>query len=299
MTDDEHRILIDKSTGRPILMSPGRRGRPRNTGPDQDVANNCPFCEGSEALTTPELDAVRPADTAAGTPGWQTRAFANMYPAAACHEVIAEGPRHTTRPVELTVEEIADSLTLYRRRITAAEALTDVACTYLFKNVGADAGSSIAHNHSQLLGLESVPPRLVDELAASEAHGCIHCAEIADAEADGRLIYASEHHVIISSSTPKLPFEVWLVPLDHASDFLAGTHDEDLAQALHFLYEAVDRRFDSCPFNSYLHRIPGADFHWHFELQPRVGQLAGLELGADMYINAVTAQASAAHWRGE
>ena len=39
--------------------------------------------------------------------------------------------------------------------------------------------------------------------------------------------------------------------------------------------------------------MPRARFHWHFELQPRTGQLAGLELGGDMYINSISAVASA------
>ena len=43
--------------------------------------------------------------------------------------------------------------------------------------------------------------------------------------------------------------------------------------------------------------MPDAEFHWHFELQPRNGTVAALEVGGDMYINAVTPQASAARWR--
>mgnify|MGYP001395000565 CR=1 FL=1 len=37
------------------------------------------------------------------------------------------------------------------------------------------------------------------------------------------------------------------------------------------LRDALDR--PAC--NLWLHRLPGARFHWHFELQPRTGQLAG------------------------
>ena len=53
----------------------------------------------------------------------------------------------------------------------------------------------------------------------------------------------------------------------------------------------------------WLHRVPqpllhkGEHFHWHFELQPRTGQLAGLELVGDMYINSVPAQAAAQRLR--
>jgi hypothetical protein len=43
--------------------------------------------------------------------------------------------------------------------------------------------------------------------------------------------------------------------------------------------------------------MPRGRFHWHFELQPRTGQLAGLELGGDMYINSISAAASAENLR--
>ena len=145
---DRPRILHDQGTGRPILMSPGRRSRPRNTGEGDDGVTGCPFCEGHEARTTKETDAVRAPGTSPDAPGWQARAFPNLFPAAPCHEVLAEGSRHTAHPSELTAQELRDSLTLYRRRIAAAEAEPDVACAFLFKNVGARAGSSIEHNHS-------------------------------------------------------------------------------------------------------------------------------------------------------
>ena len=102
---------------------------------------------------------------------------------------------------------------------------------------------------------------------------------------------------MLSPSTPKLPYEVWILPLDHDVDFAAATDDEGLVRALQVAYAGVDRAFDGYPFNSWLHRIPRADFHWHFEVQPRVGMVASLELGGDMYINAVSPAVSAARWR--
>ncbi len=102
---------------------------------------------------------------------------------------------------------------------------------------------------------------------------------------------------MFSPSEPKLPFETWLAPHAHALDFLAGEHAEDLADVLVRLYRAVDAAFDSPPFNVWLHRVPGEDFHWHLELQPRTGYVAGLELGADVYINAITPETAARRLR--
>lgn len=296
---DPPRILHDRGTKRPILMSPGRLNRPRNTGEADDGVTDCPFCEGNEACTTTETDAVRKPGTEPGTPGWQARSFSNIYPAAAWHEVIAEGSRHTAHPAELTPAELLDSLRLYRRRIAAAEAEPEVACAFLFKNVGARAGSSIEHNHSQLLGLPMLPPRLVAEHTANLEHGsCLHCDEIGAAHDEDRVVLQTDQHILLCPSTPKLPFETWLLPTGHANDFDDTNHDDDLVRAFELSYAALAQSFDHGPFNSFLHRIPDTDFHWHVEFQPRVGQVAALELGADMYINAVTPQDSARRWRG-
>ena len=291
------RILVDPSTGRPVLMAPRRQVRPHNTGPG-DAGTACPFCPSHEADTPPELDAIRAPGTAKDQPGWTMRSFANLYPATDHHEVVAEGAEHHTQPVHLDSGLWTQALTLYQRRIRTLEARPGVRTAYWFKNVGAAAGASMAHNHSQILGLPMLPPRLVLEDEQNRRHGhCVHCAEIAAAETDGRLVWRGPHHLILIPSVPKLPHETWLLPLAHTSDFLAEDPAE-LATALHTLFCRIARAFREPPFNLYLHRIPGGDFHWHWELQPRTGQVAGLELGGDMYINSVLPQQSAARLRG-
>lgn len=291
----EPRYIHDLGTGRAILLSPHRQARPRNTGPDQDGSADCPFCPGAEAMTPPEVDAVRAPDSAPDTPGWLARAFPNLYPAATWHEVIAEGAAHHTHPADLSHEELTAALQLWQRRIAWLETQPEVACAFLFKNVGAAAGASIAHNHSQLLGLPEIPPRIVQERDAC-AQACLHCAEIGSAAAEDRVIAADADFVLLCPSTPKLPFETWLLPRDHGSRFcqLDAAAIDRLSTALARAFRALHGAFAGGPFNFWLHRIPDAEFHWHFELQPRIGNVAALELGADMYINALPpAQAAA------
>ena len=290
------RTVHDPTTGRPILLAPRRQQRPMHTGP-QANAGACPFCQGQEAETPPEVGAVRDAGTAADAPGWTARAFPNKYPANLHHEVSAEGRAHREQPCDLTLADWRDSLALCRARIRALEARPGIACAFLFKNVGALAGASIAHNHSQVLGLPALPPRLQLELqqAAALPH-CPWCATLATAEAEGRLVHRSAQHAVIAPEPPKLPHETWLLPTRCDDDFLA-TDLDSLAEALHALFTAVAHGLGRPAFNVWLHRAPGARFHWHFELQPRTGQLAGLELGGDMYINALPAATSAAKLR--
>ncbi|MCA8954153.1 MAG: hypothetical protein KDE27_31890 [Planctomycetes bacterium] len=294
------REILDPLTGRPILLAPVRQHRPMHT-TDRTGSRPCPFCPGNEHETPPERDAARP--QGAGATAWIARAFANKYPASLHHEVIAEGSAHREQPADLDVATWRAVLGLWQRRVRALEAEADVACTFLFKNVGAAAGASIAHNHSQLLGLAAAPPRVRLELEhAARLADCPWCESLRTAAPEGRLVFESERHAVLCPHPPKLPHETWLLPRDCGDDFLA-TDLDSLAAALHALFRAVDVGLGRPAFNFWLHRLPtapaggGRALHWHFELQPRTGQVAGLELGGDMYINSFPADVSAERLR--
>lgn len=276
-------------------MAPRRQTRPNNT--SQPAGSVCPFCPGQEHATPPEIDAIRAAGTRPDTPGWRVRAFPNLYPACEHHEVLAEGDLHHVHPHELAEDVWADAMTLAVRRMRALEARPGVRMAMWFKNVGAAAGASMAHNHSQILGLPLMPPRLELELAQTTARGtCLWCDELRAAEGGPRLVRADAGFVTFVPSVPKLPNETWIVPRRHGTE-LWNEDPRALAATMHALFRAVVGAFGPVAFNVWLHRIPGADFHWHFELQPRTGQVAGLELGGDMYINSVAPETSAARLR--
>jgi UDPglucose--hexose-1-phosphate uridylyltransferase len=75
-------------------MAPGRADRPEGfkaaasepKGPD-----NCPFCEGREDRTPPEVSATRPDGGSADSPGWTTRVVPNLYPALGGEAAAAPG----------------------------------------------------------------------------------------------------------------------------------------------------------------------------------------------------------------
>lgn len=293
--DSTPQQCIDPTTGRPILMAPMRQQRPILTGP-ASTAQACPFCSGNELATPAECDAIRTEGTA-NAPGWRVRVFPNKYPANGHHEVIAESAHHSEQPGDIAAADWEAVIAIWQRRIAAIEQRPGVACAFLFKNVGALAGASIAHNHSQLLGLDRLPPRLqLEQQTAAALPHCPWCATLATAEREQRIIAATAQHVVLAPDPPKLPYETWLLPRACDDDFLL-TDRASLAAALHALFCAVRDSLGRPAFNLWLHRIPGARFHWHMELQPRTGHLAGLELGGDMYINSLTAQEAATRLR--
>jgi UDPglucose--hexose-1-phosphate uridylyltransferase len=142
-----------------------------------------------------------------------------------------------------------------------------------------------------------LPPRLqLEQERAAAMDECPWCMALKHADAERRMIASAPAHAVLAPTVPRLPHETWLLPLDCRDDFLT-TDIASLARALHQLFRAVQRGLDSSPFNLWLHRIPEGNFHWHFELQPRKSQLAGLELGGDMYINSVPPAQAAARLR--
>ncbi len=76
-------LRIDQLTGLPAILAPGRAERPDNFSlprSEPKGPEGCPFCEGQEGRTPPEVYATRPAG-GADTPGWTTRVVPNLYPA--------------------------------------------------------------------------------------------------------------------------------------------------------------------------------------------------------------------------
>jgi UDPglucose--hexose-1-phosphate uridylyltransferase len=68
-----------------VVLAPGRAERPDAFSPAPaevraDAAERCPFCEGREDRTPPEVWANRPAGGEADTPGWLQRSVPNLYP---------------------------------------------------------------------------------------------------------------------------------------------------------------------------------------------------------------------------
>jgi UDPglucose--hexose-1-phosphate uridylyltransferase len=200
----EPEIRIDQLTGLRTILAPGRAERPdafvaaRPT-TAADAREHCPFCEGREDRTPPEVWARRPGGGEADAPGWTERAVPNLYPAlgaghestspgetglaagvdplrastrgaepdlfaraaaSGAHEVIVHGPEHATSLAELTDERLAGALDAWRERMRAHE---DASYVQLIVNEGPEAGASLEHTHAQLYALDFVPALVARE----------------------------------------------------------------------------------------------------------------------------------------
>jgi len=72
----------DPITGRCVIIASNRAKRPRHHDGQTEFAYSleCPFCEGNEHMTPPEIYAQREAQSVKDTPGWLVRAFPTNIP---------------------------------------------------------------------------------------------------------------------------------------------------------------------------------------------------------------------------
>ena len=112
-------VRIDQLTGLRAILAPGRAERPDAFSPEpvrakEDAAATCPFCEGREDQTPPEVWAARPGGGAADSPGWTSRAVPNLYPvlggASDGPDADGRGTEHEQPPAETGLASSIDPL---------------------------------------------------------------------------------------------------------------------------------------------------------------------------------------------
>ena len=265
------------------MIAPGRARRPGAflqaiDEPTPDELETCPFCAGREDRTPPQT-LVLPE-----TSPWTVRVVPNLYPALERQEVVVHSPRHVRTFAELEGRELELTAEAWRRRFEAA-AGEGLPYVHAMVNEGRAAGASLAHSHSQLVWLREPPPAVARESASA---GCAVCELI---RRDGHE-FASEGDVVaVCHPVGRSPFELLIAPRAH--DPVVA---DDFAAALRLLREAVRRLHaleGAIPWNAWLH--VGA--HWHLEVLPKLTVFAGLELGAELYVNVVEPQRAAAALR--
>ncbi len=248
-------------TGDPVLLAPERLLRPHALGGDEEIV--CPFCPGHEHETPPEI--WRDGDP------WSIRVFPNKYPASERHEIVVETASHDAH-----FEDLANAAAVVDAWLARYRALSPA---IIFRNDGRKAGASIAHAHSQILGTPFVPPRL-----AAEAEAFARAAQCPLCHIDGEpLVRESEHYRIVAPRGSSFAYEHWIVPRAHAHD-VAEVHElAALLQSAARASRSVALGFNWI-FMTFL-KEPRA--HWYVAVIPRLGGLAGYEVGAGGAINLV------------
>jgi UDPglucose--hexose-1-phosphate uridylyltransferase len=303
-----------------VIVSPSRGKRPDEF-KDVTVSGNgvpehkpdCPFCPGNEDKTPPEVFRI-----ANGNRGWQIRVIPNKFAALSregdlyrrmkgikrsvtgvgIHEVIIEHPLHNATTALLGSDAIRKILLAYKNRYLEIYKDPRIQLVIIFKNHGEGAGTSLEHPHSQIIGTPVMPPNIRHRMEEAmryydDTGECVYCkvmaSELVDLE---RVVVNGVHFLSFISYAALSPFHTWIFPKRHASSFgeIRTEELEDLAEVLRITLAKLYYRLNNPDFNYIIRSIPdegrGTEyFHWYITIVPRLGKMAGFELGSGMFIN--------------
>ena len=277
----------DPIIGRWVIIATERAKRPDQFGtsaPEEpDVP--CPFCEGKESQTPPEIYAIRPHLTAPNSPGWELRVVPSITPflriegelerrgkglydlmnGIGAHEIVVETNHHIANMADLGEDQIAKVITAYIDRVKDLEGDNRFKYVLVFKNYGWVSGAGkIKHSRSQLIATPANPKRVKEELAGARSYfdyheRCIFCDMIKqETESKDRLILENEGFIAITPFAARFPFEVWILPKKHYADFTSTDMSNRflLAKMMKQILSRIKKGLNDPPYNYVIHTAP-------------------------------------------
>jgi len=309
-----------------VVIATERAKRPeqvvvhRPAKPTVSFSENCPFCPGHESQTPPEILRLRDGD------GWKARVVPNKFSALSpeckpertirrslrsivgfgVHDVIIETPNHSMDMALMPDAHVADILRIYKTRYDQLSLDPRIAQVTIFKNYGADAGTSLEHPHSQLIATpvisHQVRQRFQEALRHYDDFGCcIFCQMIEEElQEQKRVVLASEHFAAVELFASPSPFFTHIYPRRHMASFgdISAKEISDLGRVLRTLLAKLYYGLENPDFNFTIRTAPAECvgvryFHWYLSVIPRLTRTAGFELGSGMFINSVIPEAAA------
>ena len=278
----------DPIIGRWVIIATERAKRPDQfSGLSKEPVQEkpCPFCEGSESHTPPEIYSIRPKQTAPNGPGWDLRVVPSIAPflgiegdlerrgkglydlmnGIGAHEIIIETSQHISNICDLSEEQISKVITCYIDRINDLEKDRRFKYALVFKNHGWTAGGGKEkHAKSQLIATPVNPKRVKEELTGSrfyyEYHErCVFCDMIKqEIDSKDRLILDFDGFIAITPFAARFPFEIWILPKKHSCDFTSLDMQSrfNLAKIMKIVLSKLKKGLNDPPYNYVLHTAP-------------------------------------------
>ncbi|MDW7733085.1 MAG: DUF4921 family protein [Methanolobus sp.] len=285
------------------------------------VSSSCVFCHGNEDQTPPATavykdgKVLRDSEDKRVT-GWNARCIPNLFPALSpdakeisssdfettkgygFHEVIVENPFHESRLHLFNDEEILLLMQVYRDRVMHYQSEDGIRYVSLFKNWGKKAGASLEHTHTQLIATLLMPPSIRREIQAIGSLGkCPYC-DIVEKEKDKeRLVYENSDFIVIAPYYSKVPYELWILPLEHVNH-ISGFNDEmllSLGDCIRYAISRLDATIPELAYNYMLFQVEEQNYHFNIRIQPVTSIAAGFEKNTDIYINSMPPELAVDH----
>jgi UDPglucose--hexose-1-phosphate uridylyltransferase len=188
-----------------------------------------------------------------------------------------------------------------RDAVAAARATGQTDYLQVVQNWGAQAGARTNHLCLDLYDLPQIPHRVAEEMGGAARFViregvCPFCRLVREETRHaGRLVWEDGSSVAFAPYASRSAFEVWIVPRVHQADFGRASQPDiaATAEALRQVFTRLAGSLDGPPYNLVLHSAPlreqvDATYHWHWEIHPRLREIAGLELGTGLPVNPVS-----------
>lgn len=224
-------------------------------------------------------------------------------PAVGAHEVVINGPEPVSSIGTLGPAQLALAMDVWRERLRAH--IETAAYTHVIVNEGREAGASLPHTHAQVFALDWVPQAVARErerftayFEATQGRNLLEDLLGEEVRRRERIVAIDSEAVALCPYAARVPFQVQIVPRAPRARF----EDEGAlaADLLHEVMARLERVLGGQPaLNLWVRTAPrGAQtFCWRIDLLPRLGQVAGLELGAGVNLNVLAPEAAAERLR--
>lgn len=308
-------VIATERAKRPDQMVVHRPAKPLPS-----FSEKCPFCPGHESQTPPEILRLPDGE------GWKARVVPNKFAALSPdakpertihrtmrsmggfgeHDVIVETPDHSLAMARMTDQHVADILRVYKTRYDQLSLDPRIAHVTIFKNHGADAGTSLEHPHSQMIATPvisyQVRQRFQEAMQHYDDFGCCMFCQLIEEELNDarRVVLESEHFAAIELFASPAPFFTHIYPKRHMASFgdISAVEMADLGRVLRGLLAKLYHGLDNPDFNFTIRTAPAECvgvryFHWYMSVIPRLTRTAGFELGSGMFINTVIPEQAA------
>ena len=329
-------IRRDRLHNQYVLIAPERLRRPDLlvTKKVNALQYRCPFCEGNEQLTPPEIYAIR--DNEPNTPGWKTRVVPNLYkavqveledhsrrdgmfesiPGVGAHEVLIDSVCHECGIEGLDTHATENWLRSMIIRIKDLKHDKRLIHLSIFKNFGSTSGATQEHPHTQILALPVVPQNelrfLERNMQYYRRHGRGKVEDILENElaCKERIVEEIGDFVAFCPYASSFPFEVMIAPKHNLSSLEECSRNDvtDLALLVRHVFQKLTHQLGNFDYNLFFRLAPlnanfenepympylHKNYRFTIRITPRIYRLGGFEISTGMAINPVSPEECAA-----
>lgn len=216
-------------------------------------------------------------------------------------KVICFSPDHSLTLPLMSVSEISDVISLWKKEYAELGANPNINHVQIFENKGDIMGCSNPHPHGQIWAQRSIPEVVLNKQVQQKKYWDANNKSLLsdyiqqEIELDERIILKNDHFVALVPYWAVWPYETIIVPIKHHQHIgqLNSEEQQAFAEIIKNLTTKYDNLFEtSFPYSSGIHQSPTDTDHpeWHFHMSfypplLRSAEVKKFMVGYEMFAN--------------